>query len=107
MTAEMWALVSTVVVSPVLVSASRALHEYVMRGFAAQRLRHDPLYDIGSILVEVTEGDRVVCGRCRVHDIRTGRIEVRLINDAGAPTGHAMSWTIREFVKRFDPVAEI
>ena len=99
-------LVLTILISPLLVAASQALHERVMRWIAASRLRHDPLYDVGSILLYVLEGDRKVCGRCRVHSISTGRIELRSVDSKNRMTGEAMSWSVREFVTRFDPVAE-
>ena len=100
-------LVLTILISPVLVAASKGLLDLGQRLLAAHRVAEDPLYDVGSVLARILEGDREVIGRCRVHEIRTGRIEVRSIDGRGNPSGIAMSWTVREFVKRFDPQAEL
>ena len=100
-------LVITILISPLLVAASQACHEFVMRWIAANRLKHDPLYDVGSVMSSITEGDTVVFGRCRVRAITTGRIELRGIDSNGLPTGLAKSFTVREFVKRFDPEVEV
>ena len=102
-----WTILVGFIITPALVAASKMLNEFVSRWFAARHLKADPLYDPGSVLVEIREGGRVLCGRCRVHSITAGRIEVRLMDTKGGDIGAAMSWTVREFVERFDPVAEV
>ena len=102
-----WTILVGFIITPALVAASKMLNEFVSRWFAARHLRADPLYDPGSVLRRICEGDQVVYGRCVVHSVQTGRIEVRGMTVDGALDGSAMSWTIREFVERFDPVAEV
>ena len=102
-----WTVLVGFIITPGLVAASKILNEWVARSFAARHLRADPLYDPGSVLADVMEGDHEVFGRCVVHSITTGRIEVRGIDGDGKPTGLAKSWSVQEFVKRFDPTPEV
>ena len=102
-----WTILVGFVITPGLVTLSKILMDWVSRIAASLRLKHDPLYDEGSILRVIREGSREVYGRCRVHSIEPGRIEFRGLDEHGEPDGTAMSWPVRKFVERFESVAEV
>ena len=101
-----WTIIVALFVSPGLVALTGIIQDWIAKRVAASRLRRDPLYDAGSVLLYVRDGGRELIGRCRVHSITTGRIEVRGIDEDGNPDGKAKSWTVRDFIK-LDSTADV
>ena len=87
--------------TPLLLAAKDALVDYVHRVRAAAELKRDKLYNVGSVLKHVKKGNVELFGRCRIHSIQTGRIEVRSMDGK-----LATSWGVREFMA-LEPIVEV
>ena len=100
------ALAVATILSPLLAYAATRLIERGRMQGAYMRLKRDPLYDPGSVFIRVMRGSTTLIGRCRVHSLQPGRIEVRGLAPGDRTDGTAMSWTVREF-EALDPVVEV
>ena len=94
--------------TPLLAWASSKLIDRAKMKFAYLQLKRDPLYDQGSKFhcILRLSGSKAM-GRCFVYKLEPGRIEVRGLDADNVPDGTAMSWPVRDFMEKLDPVAEV
>lgn len=95
------AIGSAAIASPFLAFIGSLLIDYGKSLGALLRITRDPLYDKSSVLGSVRRGSVLLIGRCYVHSITRGRIEVRSTDGM-----EAASWSIRDFEK-LDKISEV